>query len=78
VRFRHRSRTEKQLARSGRESLVLVPLAIHDLIVSRRVHPVTLIGSGVVLVCHAAVIAFSLAGEQGWRLWLQGITEGLR
>jgi hypothetical protein len=58
--------------------LVILPLAVYDLIVSRRIHPVTLMGAGVVFVCHAAVIAFSVAGGQGWRLWLRAATEGLR
>ena len=58
--------------------LVILPLAVHDLIVSRRIHPVTLIGAGVILVCHAGVIAFSLAGGQEWRLWLRAVTAGLR
>ena len=58
--------------------LLIVPLVVQDIATLRRIHPVTWIGTGLIFIGHAGVIAFSLAGGNSWRLWLRAATAGFR
>jgi hypothetical protein len=59
-----------------RTQVLLIPLLVFDLATIKRIHPITLIGTGVILAAHTALSL--ILATPGWHTFAQAMTNVFR
>ena len=56
--------------------VLLIPLFVFDIVSIKRIHPITLIGTGAILAAHAAISL--ILAMPGWHKFAHSMTNTIR